>query len=88
MTSLAELKQKYRLDLAKYEPNPNCKFCKGSGEKPIKRQPGEITFCICLFIEPEFSDEIGGLLGQFATKQLEKMDAAEALQRNRDHPEQ
>lgn len=73
MSTLAELKQKYKLQGGNHEPNPNCKFCKGSGEKPIKSRPGDLTFCICLFVDHSASDEIGTSLGQFATKQLEEM---------------
>jgi hypothetical protein len=54
--NFAELKAKYGLgDGAKYEPNPKCGQCKGTGERdsndragvPIKR------FCMCLFVEPK-----------------------------------
>ena len=86
--TLAALKEKYKLESAMYEPNPECKFCNGNGEKPVKRQTGELTFCICLFVESNFSDEIGGLLGSFAKRQLEEMHETETLQRSRDNTRQ
>ena len=82
--TLSELTQKYGLRGAKYEPNPDCKFCKGTGEKPLKRKrhniltgeelPDTHTFCICLYVDHSASNEIGGMLGSFAKKQLEKME--------------
>jgi len=77
MTTLKAIREKYQLgDGAKYEPNPNCKFCKGTGEKTIKRGrfAGEPSFCICLFTEPEFSNELGSMLGGWAKKQLDEME--------------
>lgn len=85
MATLTELKAKYQLDRAKYEPNPHCKFCKGTGEKPLKRtrkniitgeeqpEPRTHTFCICLFVEHDASDEIGDMLGHFASQKLREM---------------
>ncbi len=70
--TLSELKQKYKLDLAKYEPNPDCKFCSGTGEKPIK-STGKLTFCICLFVAPDMSDFAGESLGKFAKKLREDL---------------
>ena len=64
---LSALKEKYSLgDGAQYEPNPDCKHCKGSGERMSRA--GE-TFCICLFVDHDASDEIGTLLSDFAKKQ-------------------
>jgi hypothetical protein len=36
--TLKDLKTKYNCQKAKNEPKPNCKHCKGTGEKPIKSQ--------------------------------------------------
>ena len=73
MSSLAKLKAKYDLsDGAKYEPNPNCKRCGGVGER--KTLLGDVTFCHCLFIEPDFSNEIGDMLSDFARKMREEMN--------------
>lgn len=72
MSSLAELKKKYKLEGARHDPNPDCKFCKGTGERRVK-STGELTFCICLFVDHDMSDLAGDLLGEFARKQLKKM---------------
>ncbi len=89
LMTLAELKQKYKLEKAKYEPNPDCRFCKGAGERPIKREPDKMMHCVCLFLHPEFSNELGTLLSTFATKQLKEMDdQKKTLQGDRNHTRQ
>jgi len=70
--TLTELRTKYKLEDGNYEPNPNCKHCKGAGERPIKSRPHEMTFCICLFVDHAASDEIGSMLGQLASKELKR----------------
>lgn len=75
MSKLSELKQKYQFttdDL--HEPNPECKFCKGEGERIIKSRPDEVTFCICIFVDHDMSDLAGDLLSQFARKMLDEMN--------------
>lgn len=72
MATLAELRTKYRLGGGKYEPNPNCKFCKGTGEKPVKSQ-NRLTFCICLFVAPDMSDFAGDGLAAVAKKMKSKL---------------
>ena len=67
MPILAEMRQKYRLEGAKYEPNPECKFCQGAGERPLKHREG-MTFCICLFVNHEMSDFAGDSLAATAKK--------------------
>lgn len=70
---LSELKVRYKLDKAKYEPNPNCSFCHGAGEHSIKARPNKMIFCICLFVAPDLSDEAGNVLGLLAKQELEKI---------------
>jgi len=65
MSRLQELRQKYHLEGGKYEPKPDCKFCKGTGERTIKTT-GNLTFCICLFVAPEMSELAGTTLGAAA----------------------
>jgi len=72
MKTLSELKVKYGIDRAHYEPNPNCNRCHGEGEY-LSKKTGEMHFCICLFIEPSFSNEAASILGNFAQKELKKM---------------
>ena len=72
---LSELIRKYQLTSpCLHDPNPECAFCHGTGERDIKSRPGEKTFCICLFVDHSVSDEIGQSLGQFATKQLDRLN--------------
>ena len=75
MSTLAELKTRYKIDKAKFEPNPSCKFCHGNGEKPTTVTRSGLTFCICLFVDHEVSDDIGTQLGNIAKKELEKFKA-------------
>lgn len=65
MSRLQELRAKYRLEGGKYEPKPDCKFCKGTGERLVKAT-GQQTFCICLYVAPELSDFAGESLGKVA----------------------
>ena len=72
--TLEQLKIKYCLsDGAKNEPKADCRFCKGTGEKLVKRL-NCLTFCICLFVDHEASDDIGQSLADFAKRQLEKLN--------------
>lgn len=71
MSRLAELKLKYNMQGGKYEPNPSCKFCKGTGEKTLK--DGRLTFCICLFVSPDLSDFAGDSLAETARKILDEL---------------
>lgn len=74
MATLAELKTKYKLgDSAKHEPKTDCWHCKGSGERPIKSRPHQLTFCICLYVDHSASNEIGASLGQHASRMLKEM---------------
>ncbi len=52
--SLQQLREKYGLGPgAKYDPNPDCTWCKGTGERPVK---DGLSFCGCLYIEHSFSN--------------------------------
>lgn len=73
MPTLAELKDKYKMEGGKYEPKPDCKFCKGTGERYIKKLD-RTTFCICLFVAPDMSDFAGESLGATAKKLREQME--------------
>ncbi len=85
MMTLGELKAKYELgDGAKYEPNPLCELCGGTGERQLKRKMSVLsdpfdgtTFCHCLFIEPDFSNEAGQMLSGFAAKMRKEMNLDE-----------
>ncbi len=71
-TLLDALREKYPNTDFNHPPNPNCKHCKGTGEKLIKRK-GEMIFCICTFVNHNCSDEAGTKLGDFAKRELKKL---------------
>lgn len=71
--TLNELKSKYNLTNAKYEPKSDCQFCKGAGERAVKSQPSRYVPCICIFVDHEVSDEVGTSLGRLATKELARL---------------
>lgn len=71
--TLAELKSKYNLgDGAKHEPKADCRFCRGTGEKIVWRT-GKLTFCICLFVDHDASDDVGEMLATTAKNIREQM---------------
>jgi len=67
---------------AKYPPKEGCKRCKGTGFIKLKPElqqklgKTEVT-CICLFVDHEYSDELGNMLGEFATQELKKLHNGE-----------
>lgn len=69
MATLNELRSKYGFEGGNYEPNPQCKFCRGSGERTSK---AGLRFCICLFVEHSLSDFAGDSLSQVAKKMRNK----------------
>lgn len=69
-----DLKIKY--PTSKYEPDPNCKYCHGTGEKITHLQKSEfideqdvISPCICIFVEHEFAKKIAPIIGKWAKEQ-------------------
>lgn len=74
MSSLADLKAKYKLgNGARYEPKPDCLYCKGTGERTAKDR--ETRFCLCLFISHDMSDMTAQMLATVAgaiRRKLEK----------------
>lgn len=80
MSKLAKIKAKYSLsDGAKHEPKSGCAFCQGSGERPIKSQPGKLTFCLCLYVDHDLSDKVGKMLSEFASRQIAKLQRDSGL---------
>lgn len=69
--TLAELKAKYGIERAKYEPKHDCKFCNGTGERVTKH--GLQTFCICLFVAHEASDFVADGLAETARRVLREL---------------
>lgn len=66
MATLTELRAKFGFKGGSYDPKPDCKFCKGTGEKTLKS--GKTTFCICLFVGHDMSDLAGETLAATAKK--------------------
>ena len=66
---------------AHYDPDPECRFCKGRGERTIKpKTPDEEPFdtcCICIFVggPREDREEIARALGNAAKKALADLRA-------------
>ena len=61
-----DLKAKY--PTSHHPPKKDCYKCKGTGEILVKEH---LYACICLFVDHEFSNEIGKHIGAKA-KQLKK----------------
>jgi hypothetical protein len=75
MSKLAELREKY--PTASRDPDPDCKRCKGAGERFIERQseffkPGWVP-CICIFVDHDAAQEVGQMLAELARDELRKL---------------
>lgn len=66
MSVLEQMRRKYGFSGGKYEPNPGCAFCSGTGER--KRKNGKMDFCVCLFVNHAFSDDVGRGLASVAAE--------------------
>jgi hypothetical protein len=67
------LKEKY--PDSSYPPNPNCKFCGGTGErhKTINSTLRNTYACACLFLNPEYCEEVATEIGRVAKKLKKEM---------------
>lgn len=63
-----ELQAKYPdFTAIKYDPKPDCKFCKGTGERTLR--DGDRKYpCICACVQHDLSDFAGETLGEVARK--------------------
>ena len=75
-----DLKIKY--PTSKYEPDPDCQACHGTGELLVHLSGGEFTQeqdvdtpCICIFVEHYFARKIAPVLGKWARKMKEEMES-------------
>lgn len=75
---LVELREKYHFDGGNYEPKPDCDFCHGEGERTVLRT-GEMTFCICLFVDHGFSTEAGHGLAKVARELRDELESPELV---------
>ena len=50
-----------------YEPKVDGKFCKGTG---INKKD---SFCICLFVQHDFCEEAGKMIGEYARKMRQEL---------------
>ncbi len=69
-----ELKAKYPPHVKmRHGPNPNCPYCKGTGEKTVKLSTGPYqTVCMCTYVDHSVSTEMIGALAETATKVLKE----------------
>ena len=62
-----------------YDPKPDCKSCHGKGERSIT-MPSDgrvvVSCCICIFVDHEFSEDMGKQIGAIAKKELSKLRAS------------
>lgn len=77
MSTLALMREKYKFNGGNYDPNPQCKFCNGAGERLVKTDPPRMTFCICLYVAPDMSDFAGEMLGRTAKSIRKEMSCEE-----------
>lgn len=75
MTNLQSLREKYGESAIKHEPDPECKYCKGEGERLVKSL-NQWTFCACVFFKKE-DMFLAGMLSEFATKELKRLRGEE-----------
>ena len=62
------LKEKYPYHKIKYEPQQDCRVCKGTGEHLNGYR--EITLCICTCVD---FWQIGRIFGDFVKKELNEL---------------
>lgn len=75
MSKLAEIHRKYQFDTPierLHEPDPNCRKCKGEGEYVHPSRPGELTFCMCLFVPNQADRDVIAPMLAKAAKQVLK----------------
>lgn len=67
------LKEKY--PTSNYDPDPECRFCKGSGERFIQGDESWLYPCICIFVggSREEREEIASGLERVAKQELEEL---------------
>lgn len=77
-TDTSDLKIKY--PTSKYDPDPDCPACHGTGERLVHLPGGEftqeqdaVTPCICIFVEHGFARKMGPILGKWARKMRGEM---------------
>ena len=68
--TLEQIRKKY--PTCHYEPDPSCYKCHGSGEF-ITKNDGMSHACICIYIQHDYSEEIGKALGKWAGEQLKSL---------------
>lgn len=55
----------YEKETKTHDPKPDCVFCHGTGEKWVKKHNQGYP-CICIFVDHEYSEELGTMIGQTA----------------------
>ncbi|MEN6620362.1 MAG: hypothetical protein ABFD50_02270 [Smithella sp.] len=88
-TDTTSLRIKY--PTASYDPDPDCPYCHGIGERKVHLSAGEfiqesdvITPCICIFVEHDFAKKIGPVIGKWAGDMLREMKNENDEEGNRD----
>lgn len=53
--------------IGNYEPKSDCVFCNGTGKKFVEKHNQSYP-CICLFVDHNYSEEVGKVLSETAKK--------------------
>lgn len=66
---------------ASYDPDPDCPYCHGTGERIVHFYANEFTIehdttspCICIFVEHKFAKKIAPIIGNWARKMLKGVE--------------
>lgn len=70
MTTLEDIRKVY--PKANYAPREGCKWCRGSGQRTMKKLDNRIHPCACIFIQHDVVDKIVPLIAESAWRLREE----------------